>query len=164
MVFQCGCKHSCIANRLLWKTVGCQPHQSLFKSLRLIDVSLKAFKCEIVLFFEGQEVFISIELSCRRGQYPAIGTTSAASSAGGERGFFLMNIIKIKLLCRTARRFTHLQLTKYMKFYFRLRTDKTWKLDKLRHCSSKKQPVENLTSLWNFIMKIMAKENDMNDI
>jgi len=35
-------------------------HQSFFKSLRLIAVSLK---CEIVLFFEGQQVFISVELS-----------------------------------------------------------------------------------------------------
>jgi len=51
-----------------------------------------------------------------------------------------------------------------MKFYFRLRTDKTWKLDKLMHCSSKKQPVENLTSSWSFIMKITAKENNMNDM
>jgi len=32
------------------------------------------------------------------------------------------------------------------------------------HCSSTKQPVENLTSLWSFIMKITAKENDMNDM
>jgi len=39
-----------------------------------------------------------------------------------------------------------------------------WKLDKLMHCSSKKQPVENLTSLWSLIMKITAKENDMNDM
>jgi len=51
-----------------------------------------------------------------------------------------------------------------MKFYFRLRTDKTWILGKLMHCSNNKQPVENLTSLWSFIMKIMAKENDMNDM
>jgi len=51
-----------------------------------------------------------------------------------------------------------------MKFYFHLRTDKTWKLDKLMHCSSKKQPVENLKSLWSFIMKITAKENDINDM
>jgi len=51
-----------------------------------------------------------------------------------------------------------------MKFYFRLRTDKTWKLDKLMHCSSKKQPVENLTSLWTFIMKTTAKENDVKDM
>jgi len=31
----------------------------------------------------------------------------------------------------------------------------------LMHCSSKKQPVGNLTSLWSFTMKITAKENDM---
>jgi len=30
------------------------------------------------------------------------------------------------------------------------------------YCSSKKQPVDNRTSLWSFIMKIMAKENNMN--
>jgi len=38
------------------------------------------------------------------------------------------------------------------------------KLDKLMHCSSTNQPVENLTSLWSFIMKITAKENDINDM
>jgi len=32
------------------------------------------------------------------------------------------------------------------------------------HCSSKKQPVENLTSLWSFIMKIMAEDNNINDM
>ena len=32
------------------------------------------------------------------------------------------------------------------------------------HCSRKKQPVGNLTSLWSFIMKITAKENDINDM
>jgi len=32
------------------------------------------------------------------------------------------------------------------------------------HSSSKKQPVENLTSLWSFIMKITAKENNLNDM
>jgi len=32
------------------------------------------------------------------------------------------------------------------------------------HCSSKKQPVENLTRLWSFIMKITAKENHMSDM
>jgi len=32
------------------------------------------------------------------------------------------------------------------------------------HCSSKKQPVENLKSLWSFILKITAKENDINDM
>jgi len=32
------------------------------------------------------------------------------------------------------------------------------------HCSSKKQPVENLTNLWSFIMKITAKENDINNM
>ena len=55
-------------------------------------------------FFEGQQVFICVELSCKRGtiEFPAfrvlvaIGTTSAASSAGCERGFFLMNISKTK--------------------------------------------------------------------
>ena len=75
-----------------------------------------------------------------------------------------MNIIKTKqILCRTVRRFTHLQSTKYMKFYFCLRTDKMWELDKLMQCSSKKQPVENLTSWWSFTMKITAKENDINN-
>jgi len=39
-----------------------------------------------------------------------------------------------------------------------------WKLDKLTHCSSMKLPVENLTSLWSFIMKIMAKETDINNM
>ena len=39
-----------------------------------------------------------------------------------------------------------------------------WKLDKLMHCSSKKQLVENLTSLWSFIMKITAKDNDINNM
>jgi len=39
-----------------------------------------------------------------------------------------------------------------------------WKLDKLMHYNSKKQPVENLKSLWSFIMKITAKENYMNDM
>jgi len=51
-----------------------------------------------------------------------------------------------------------------MKLYFRLRTDKTWKLDKLMHCISKKQLVENLTSLLSFIMKITSKDNDKNDM
>jgi len=32
------------------------------------------------------------------------------------------------------------------------------------HYSSKKQPVENLTSLWSFIIKIMGKENDINNM
>jgi len=32
------------------------------------------------------------------------------------------------------------------------------------HCSSKKTPVGNLTSLWSFITKITAKENDINDM
>jgi len=50
------------------KQLDVSPHQSLFKSLRLIDASLKAFKCKIVLFFEGQQVFISVGLSCRRGE------------------------------------------------------------------------------------------------
>ena len=31
------------------------------------------------------------------------------------------------------------------------------------HSSRKKQSVGNLTSLWSFIMKITAKENDIND-
>jgi len=35
---------------------------------------------------------------------------------------------------------------------------------KVMHCSNKKQPVENLTSLWSFIMKVTAKENDLNDM
>jgi len=39
-----------------------------------------------------------------------------------------------------------------------------WKLDNLMHCSSTKQPVENLTNLWSFIMKITAKEKDINDM
>jgi len=30
--------------------------------------------------------------------------------------------------------------------------------------SSRKQPVENLKSLWSFIMKITAKGNNMNDM
>jgi len=33
------------------KQLDFSPHQSLFKSLRVIDVGLKTFKCEIVLFF-----------------------------------------------------------------------------------------------------------------
>jgi len=50
------------------KQLDVNPHQTLFKSLRVIDVGLKTFKCKIVLFFEGQQVFISIGLSCRRGR------------------------------------------------------------------------------------------------
>jgi len=49
------------------KQLDVSPHQSFFKSPRVIDVGLKTFKCEIVLFFEGQQVFISVGLSCRRG-------------------------------------------------------------------------------------------------
>jgi len=74
------------------KQLHVSPHQSLFKSRGLIDASLKAFKCKTVLFFEGQQVFISKKK--KGGQYSgfrvlvAILTTSAASSAGAERLLF----------------------------------------------------------------------------
>jgi len=32
------------------------------------------------------------------------------------------------------------------------------------HCSSTKQLVENLTRLWSFIIKVTAKENNINDM
>jgi len=80
---------------------------SLCSSLSALLMLVWKLSSVKLYFFEGQQVFISVELSSRRGatEFPgfrvlvAIGTTSTASNAGGERGFFLMNIIKTKQVC-----------------------------------------------------------------